>query len=87
MQDALKQIEEMAHSKARSKTLDGAMEQLSDAKRQINSEQLDGQGKSEGTQAGFDRQRRRIGRRHRAAVRARNADGLRSHRQEQRHAL
>ena len=44
MQEALQQMQEMARQQSELKTLDGAMEQLADARRQMNGDQCDGKG-------------------------------------------
>ncbi len=44
MQDALQQMQEMARQQSELKTLDGAMEQLADARRQMNCDQCGGKG-------------------------------------------
>ena len=44
MQDALQQMQEMARQQSELKTLDGAMQQLADARRQMNCDQCGGKG-------------------------------------------
>ena len=44
MQDVLEQMQEMARQQSELKTLDGAMEQLADARRQMNCDQCGGKG-------------------------------------------